>query len=58
MAQGRPLLQDSRALPDGQSYARAMLDGAGKQFLGLGEMIAGVQQAVDLLPSFVHFSSL
>ena len=43
---GRPLLKDARALPDGQSYPRAMLDGARKQFLG--QIIAGVQQTVDL----------
>jgi hypothetical protein len=41
------LLQHARALANGQSDARAMLDGAGEDVLGLGEIVARVEQARD-----------
>jgi hypothetical protein len=43
----RVLLQHARALANGQSDAWAMLDGAGEDVLGLGEIVASVEQAVD-----------
>lgn len=52
------LLQHARALADGHADARAMLDGAGEDVLGLGETVARIERASTLEPSRVHCSTL
>jgi hypothetical protein len=41
------LLQHARALANGQSDAWAMPDGAGEDVLGLGEIVARIEQTLD-----------
>jgi hypothetical protein len=40
-------VQHARALANGQSDARAMLDRLGEDVLGLGEIVASIEQAID-----------
>ena len=42
------LLQHAGALADGQADARAMLDRLGEDVLGLGEIVARIEQALDV----------
>ena len=41
------LLQHARSLPDGQSNARPVFDGVGKDLLSLAEIAAGIEHAID-----------
>ena len=44
----RPLLQHARTLPDSQPYPRPMLNRIGEQLASLFQVVAGVEQAIDL----------
>jgi hypothetical protein len=44
----RPLLQHARPLPDRQPDPRPMLDGLSEQLTSLVEIVAGIEQALNL----------
>jgi hypothetical protein len=52
------LLQHARPLSDGQFDSRSVLDRRFELRASPTEAIAGVEQAIDHLPSLVHFSTL